>query len=136
MRDLSRLDDRRIHTVQTGPDGGAFDVASPVDGRVMLVIASHGEGWDHVSVSRKNRVPSWAEMEHVKRLFFADDETAVQYHVPASEHVNMHPFCLHLWRPQHLEMPRPPAILVGAGDRPARDLAHAREMMREAGLVR
>jgi hypothetical protein len=82
--------------------------------RVFLrVIASTGEGWDHVSVSLSDRCPTWAEMEFIKRLFFEDDETAFQLHVPPRDHVNNHPFCLHLWRPQTVPIPRPPAILVG-----------------------
>jgi hypothetical protein len=51
-------------------------------------------------VSRRNRCPNWTEMEHVKRMFFGDNETA------------MHPWCLHLWRPQQAEIPRPPGIMV------------------------
>lgn len=135
MRDLFRLSDRRITVVEMADDGGAFTVRSPVDRSPLLVIASIGAGWDHVSISRKNRVPNWAEMEHVKRLFFEDNETAVQYHVPPSDHVNMHRFVLHLWRPQDVEMPRPPSILVGVGTRPARNRADADAMMREAGLT-
>ena len=53
-------------------------------------------------------------MEHVKRAFFKDDETAMQLHVPPSDHVNHHPHCLHLWRPNDgRDIPRPPAIFVG-----------------------
>jgi hypothetical protein len=51
-------------------------------------------------------------MEHVKRLFFKDDETAMQLHVPPSDHLSLHPYCLHLWRPQDREIPRPPSIMV------------------------
>ena len=76
------------------------------------IICGAGMGWDHVSVSRKNRVPNWAEMEHVKRLFFKADEVAVQYHVPPAEHINIHPYVLHLWRPQAVEIPRPPRECV------------------------
>lgn len=82
------------------------------NGRVLRVIASAGEGWDHVSVSLPDRTPTWAEMEHVKRLFFKDDETAMQLHVPPAEHINCHPHCLHLWRPHDVAIPRPPAIFV------------------------
>jgi hypothetical protein len=32
----------------------------------------------------------------------------MQVHVPASEHINIHPYTLHLWRPLLLEIPRPP----------------------------
>jgi hypothetical protein len=52
-------------------------------------------------------------MESVKRAFFEDHETAMQLHVPPADHVNMHPTTLHLWRPQGIEIPRPPSILVG-----------------------
>jgi len=99
--------------------GGAFLVmrSSVVHGirrTVFLrVLASNGEGWDHVSVSLADRTPTWAEMEFVKRLFFEEDEVAMQLHVPPKDHVNNHPFCLHLWRPHGGVIPRPPASLVG-----------------------
>jgi len=92
---------------------GAFLVPSPIDRQLMRVIASVGMGWDHVSVSRSSRCPNWPEMEHVKHLFFRDDETAMQLHVPRDDHVNFHPHCLHLWRPLVGEIPRPPSIMVG-----------------------
>lgn len=92
---------------------GMFRIPSPVDRAIISVVASAGFGWDHVSVSRQNRCPNWQEMEHVKRLFFKEDETAVQFHVPPADHVNDHPNCLHLWRPTGAEMPRPPKWMVG-----------------------
>jgi len=92
---------------------GMFWVTSPIDHAQMKVIASSGGGWDHVSVSRRNRCPNWPEMEHVKRMFFRDDETAMQLHVPPADHINCHPYCLHLWRPLDAEIPRPPAEFVG-----------------------
>lgn len=92
---------------------GVFRVTSPIDRGEILAIASSGGGWDHVSVSRPNRCPNWPEMEHVKRMFFKDDETAMQLHVPSADHISLHPNCLHLWRPHHVEIPRPPAIFVG-----------------------
>lgn len=92
---------------------GAFTLPSPVDGRDLRIVASSGEGWDHVSISREDRCPDWEEMSHVKRLFFKKAETALQYHVPEKDHVNCHPFCLHLWRPHFHSFPRPPAYMVG-----------------------
>ena len=74
---------------------------------------SFGFGWDHVSVSAKNRTPTWAELEYVRKLFFKPHETVMQLHVPESDHVNCHPFCLHLWRPQNEKIPRPPEWMVG-----------------------
>jgi len=108
---------------------GAFTIASPIDKAPMTVIASSDGGWDHVSVSRAGRCPNWPEMEHLKRTFFRDDETAMQLHVPPSDHVNMHPYTLHLWRPQNVEIPRPPSIFVGVGSTPARSLRDARKKL-------
>jgi hypothetical protein len=91
---------------------GVFNIPSPTDGRLLRIIASSGEGWEHVSVSREDRCPTWSEMEDVKRRFFKDDETVMQLHVPVRDHISVHPNCLHLWRPVRVEIPRPPAILV------------------------
>jgi hypothetical protein len=141
MRNLYLLDAYRVTDPRTlahwggwaGDDTcGMFVVRSPIDGGDLKVVASAGEGWDHVSVSRPNRCPNWPEMEHVKRLFFRDDETAMQLHVPPSDHVNMHRYCLHLWRPLDCGIPRPPSILVGVGAEPAKDVAEAMVRTRDA----
>lgn len=119
MRNLNLLDAMRDVRAAisfygfAGDDScGIFTVPSPTDRAPMRVIASVGMGWDHVSVSRTNRCPNWPEMEHVKRLFFKDDETAMQLHVPPSDHLSLHPYCLHLWRPLDVDIPRPPSIMV------------------------
>lgn len=80
------------------------------------VIASDGEGWEHVSVSFPTRCPSWAEMAHIKGLFWDAGDCVVQFHPPESEYVNNHPYCLHLWRPTGHDIPTPPSILVGYKD--------------------
>lgn len=62
------------------------------------IIASWGGGWEHVSVSLKNRCPTWEEMCMVKDIFWGEEECVVQFHPPKSESVNAHPYCLHLWK--------------------------------------
>jgi hypothetical protein len=111
MRDLHTLDRYRLHGLGDAGEG-AFEVPSCIDRQLLRVIASTGYGWDHVSVSRRTRCPNWTEMEQIKRLFFEDTEVAMQIHVPVSEHLSYHPYCLHIWRPQDREIPTPPAILV------------------------
>lgn len=92
---------------------GAFFVPRK-DGAPLKVIVSDGMGWDHVSVSLPTRCPTWSEMERIKRIFFHDDETAMQLHIPPSDHISNHDFCLHLWRPNNGdEIPRPPSLMVG-----------------------
>ena len=91
---------------------GAF-IVKLRHGQNVRVIASSGMGWEHVSVSRHDRCPTWDEMCQVKALFWSDDDCVIQYHPPASDYVNNHPNCLHLWRPIGVELPVPPSILVG-----------------------
>jgi hypothetical protein len=64
-------------------------------------------GWEHVSVSLRNRTPTWEEMSFVKNLFWKDDETVIQFHPKKSEYINRHPYVLHLWRKigQDYELP-------------------------------
>lgn len=109
MRELNTLGE---YAVALGEDGGAFNVPHHPTGVLLRVIASNGGGWDHVSVSLPNRTPNWREMEYIKRLFFRENEAAMQIHVPPADHINCHPNCLHLWRPQDTEIPRPPAWMV------------------------
>lgn len=94
--------------------GGAFQVIGPwrPEGSSLSVIASVGDGWDHVSVTARGRCPTWDEMHAVKELFFHPHECAMQLHPPASDYVNIHPYCLHLWRPQLLAIPMPPRGMV------------------------
>lgn len=102
--------DTRYSSRDDGPNGLFF---IPVGGVMFKVIASVGEGWEHVSVSRDDRTPTWDEMCAIKSHFWRDEETVVQYHPPKSEYVNHHPHCLHLWRPTEAEIPRPPTYLTG-----------------------
>jgi hypothetical protein len=80
-----------------------------------LVIASDGLLWEHVSVSiyGEDRTPTWAEMCFVKSLFWDDGDCVMQLHPPSNEYINNHSFCLHLWRPTHVDIPMPPSIMVG-----------------------
>ena len=68
--------------------------------------------WEHVSVSLVNRCPTWEEMEFVRHLFWGADETVLQFHPPVSDHVNVHPYCLHLWRRIGEEIQLPPQELI------------------------
>ena len=79
---------------------------------ILTIVVSDQDGWDHVSVSLPNRVPSWAEMCFVKDLFFDAEEPAMQLHPPRSRYVNHHENVLHLWRPYNRSIPFPPLIMV------------------------
>lgn len=121
MRDLHTLDkyrDRDFERQYYGCNGdagnGVFRV--PVGGRMFNVVASNGGGLEHVSVSKANRkrtkAPTWEEMCEIKLMFFQGNETVVEYHPAKADYVNLHPLCLHLWRPTVMHMPKPPKIFV------------------------
>lgn len=59
------------------------------------------------------RCPTWGEMCFIKSLFWDDDDVVVQFHPAKKDHVNMHEFCLHLWRPLDQTIPTPPSLMVG-----------------------
>lgn len=91
---------------------GAF--AMPLGVFTFAVIASVGEGWDHVSVSvaGQKRCPTWEEMDQIKRLFFRPHEVVMQIHPAEIDHVSIHPYVLHLWRPHHAKIPLPPKVMI------------------------
>lgn len=96
-------------------NNGAFEIIiSKLKNRVTLFcIASDGAGWEHVSVSLKTRTPTWNEMCFIKNLFWDEEDCVIQFHPPKSDYINNHEYCLHLWRPIEIEIPRPNKNLVG-----------------------
>lgn len=83
-------------------------------GVCLRIIVDDGSetGWEHVSVSLANRVPTWEELCLVKSLFWNDTETVVQFHPAKPFYVNLHPNVLHLWRKVGQNAELPPMDLV------------------------
>jgi len=104
-----RVDMRAVYGTVGDEQNGVFDI-KPLG---LHVIISSGEGWEHVSVSRRSRCPDYEDMCWAKDKFWGDSACVMQLHVPTEDHVNCHPYCLHLWRPTDQEIPRPPKIMVG-----------------------
>ena len=96
-----------------GDEGDACNGFLMIKSRGLAVQFSDGGGWEHVSVSRKSKVPSYDDLCWIKDQFWNNRDTVMQLHVPKKDHVNVHPWCLHLWRPLDQEIPRPPGIMVG-----------------------
>lgn len=126
MRNLNNLNQyrdietaKRLYGFVGDHETGMFRIPSLTDSVEMTIIASVGGGWDHVSVSRTDRCPTWEEMEHVKRSFFKEEETAFQLHVPPNDHISFHHTCLHLWRPIDGKIPMPPSWMVAPKGRAA-----------------
>lgn len=108
------MSSNRLAIMASGADGlRAFMRWPGIKENALLVIASCGGGWDHVSASFRNRCPTWDEMCIIKDIFFEAEECVVQFHPPMSKYVNKHPFCLHLWKRQDSEYETPPMLFVG-----------------------
>jgi len=108
--------------------GPAFDchgLGSLSGMRVLLSagVEEDGRRWLHVSASRPNRIPSWEDMDAIKRIFIGDARTAYQVHPPRAEHYNVPlpaslprvGMVLHLWSPLEGEPPLPNFLRARGG---------------------
>jgi len=99
-------------------NNGIFVVRSP-RGNNLICISSDGGKWDHVSIEVEQvmpgldrRLPYWDEMCFIKDLFWREDECVIQYHPKKKDYKNLHPWVLHLWKPQQGGLPIPPIEFV------------------------
>lgn len=106
-----RIKTGRFASDESYGNNGGFII--PFESYELMVFASDGEGWEHVSVSLSHRTPNWKEMCYIKNLFWDENDCVIQFHPPKNEYVNNHPNCLHLWKPVGREIETPPNILVG-----------------------
>jgi len=71
------------------------------DGLLVCFTADNlqgdGKTWLHVSMSRQQKIPTYDDMAKVKRIFIGPERQAVQIFPMHDRHVNIHPYCLHLW---------------------------------------
>jgi hypothetical protein len=67
--------------------------------RVIMSIEEHQ--WSiqvkHVSVSCRDRYPTWDEILDVRESFFEDRLHVAQMLPPKAQYVNVHKNCFHLW---------------------------------------
>lgn len=82
--------------ISKGSSGGVFQ-----KGNVKAIITSevHGDGraWIHLSVSKKNSLPTYGDLKRAKKDFLGPESRAMLFFPPESEHVNLHKYCHHLW---------------------------------------
>jgi len=116
MRNLNILNQFRLPLMGQYGDSscGFFIIPSRNNNNFYQVIASSGEGWDHVSVcllDRKGRFVertlTWNEMCLIKNIFFNDDEDAVEFHPRKQDYIDEHHYVLHIWRANMKEFPLP-----------------------------
>jgi hypothetical protein len=60
-------------------------------------VEQDGKRWMHLSISHRDRLPTWDELKEIKHWILGPDTVAIQVVAPVDQHVNLHPNCLHLW---------------------------------------
>lgn len=110
MKDIAEIyADKRLNIsrpfLMVDPRTGAFSgkgwvrVGKNKSAKCATVVwGSDEHGVEHVSVSFKDRCPTWDEMCIVKDVFWREEERCIQLHPKRSEYVNMVEHCLHIWR--------------------------------------
>jgi hypothetical protein len=53
--------------------------------------------WVHLSISHRVRIPHYDDLVYLKRNWIGDEVNAIMVLPKKSEHVNIHPRCLHLF---------------------------------------
>jgi hypothetical protein len=84
--------------IETRDDGGRW--LNRKDLRIVIAsfaIEADGRLWLHTSLSRRGRIPSYEDLVYLKRHWIGDDRKAVMVLPKRSEHVNIHPYVLHLF---------------------------------------
>ena len=64
---------------------------------VCKVLVSVDAGLWHLSISHRERYPTWDEIKEAREEFLPMDKTFAMFFPPSKEYVNIHPNCFHLW---------------------------------------
>jgi hypothetical protein len=67
-----RIRDGVLGSTDESGNNGTFTI--PFESFILHVIASDGQGWEHVSVSLSHRTPNWREMCFIKDLFWDEED--------------------------------------------------------------
>ena len=70
--------------------------------RMLCVTGSIGhygddKDWLHLSMSHPRRMPTYDDLVYLKKHWAGEDRKCIMVFPPKNEHVNIHPFCLHLY---------------------------------------
>jgi hypothetical protein len=82
-------------------NGNVFNTFRNIHDHLSLIVTAcreaDGHLWVHLSMAGRDRLPTWAELVAARDWIFGPDALAIQVLPPVDKHVNLHPFCLHLW---------------------------------------
>lgn len=88
---------RKPWTVTDQAANGFFAVRGSQFKLMVTGDVLEGRYWIHLSVSHRDRLPSWVELVAIRDLILGDEMECIQIAPPRSKYVNFHNTCLHLW---------------------------------------
>jgi hypothetical protein len=65
-----------------GIDGAHYVSRTKLSVIISCCIEADGNHWVHLSVSRRDRLPTWQELNRVKEIFLGTESLALQVLVP------------------------------------------------------
>lgn len=80
-------------------DGGRWINPGLRASLIWSVEPHDGELWHHVSMARREDVPTWDELVRAKELILGPEAWAYQVVAPRSKWINIYDRVLHLWSP-------------------------------------
>lgn len=83
--------------IGTAADGAAY--SGPHGLKMIFSVAYEDDGkrWAHLSISKAASLPTWDELNAARDAFLGPEALCFQVLAAKSKHINIHPFCLHLW---------------------------------------
>ena len=80
-------------------DGYAYKCSNGLFVVQSVSMEDDGQGWIHTSFSRKSRMPEYKDIKYIKEVFIGKGKEAIMVLPCDKYHINIHPFCLHLFTP-------------------------------------
>jgi hypothetical protein len=95
----TRLPPTQWRIVHEGKDGRAWVSVRNGEASVIESVSRERDErlWLHVSLARRDRLPTWDELRDVKQQFLGSHVEAYVVLPPISRYVNVLSTCLHLW---------------------------------------
>lgn len=80
-----------------GPNG--WTLLRQDDGTSIIITSAwhEGEAWVHASIAHQDHMPTYEELALLHKAVWQGRGWSYQVFAPPSDHVNIHPFALHLW---------------------------------------
>jgi hypothetical protein len=78
-------------------DGQAWHNATGLRVIWSIAVEQDRRPWLHVSASRSHEVPGYYDMVEVHRHFVGPDRYGYEVRAPATRHVNLNPYVLHMF---------------------------------------